>query len=77
MTKDNLKKVFIIAFLIYTVFSVSFYFLGGDQLKYRSSRGNIAMPEADFATDEIIAGTTLTQPFVNRVEDIDELSVSF
>lgn len=77
MTKDNLKKVFIIAFLIYTVFSVSFYFLGGDQLKYRSSKGNIPMPEADFATDEIIAGTTLTQPFVNRVEDIDELSVSF
>ena len=77
MTKHNLRKVFIITFLIFTVFSVSFYFLGGDQLKYRNSKGNIPMPDADSATEEIIAGTTVMQPFVNRVEEIDELSVAF
>ena len=77
MTKEKLKKVFIIVFILYTVFSVSFYFLGGDQLKYRNSKGNIEMPEADSATTEIISGTIVVQPFVNRVEDIDELSVSF
>ena len=35
------------------------------------------MPDADSATEEIIAGTIVMQPFVNRVEDIEEMSVSF
>ena len=77
MTKTNLKRIFIIMFLAYAVFATSFYFLGGDQLKYKPSEGNILMPDADSVTTEIIRGDKVSQVFFNTIEDIDEVTVSF
>ena len=37
----ELKKIFLIVFVAYMVLAVAFYFLSGEQLRYRDSRGNI------------------------------------
>ncbi|MBR4469709.1 MAG: ABC transporter permease [Erysipelotrichaceae bacterium] len=77
MTKENLKKVFLIAFLIYAVFTVSFYFLSGDQLRFREAKDNIEMPDADSVTPEIIRGVVAEQEFVNTVDNIDQIAIVF
>ena len=41
----ELKKIFSIVVVAYIVLAVAFYFLAGEQLRYRDSRGNIEMPD--------------------------------
>ena len=77
MSKEKLKKIFIAIISIYTALVVSFYFLGGDQIKYKASSGNIAMPEATAVTDEIVAGSIVSQDFVNQIENIEQLAIVF
>ena len=77
MTKENLKKVFIIAFLVYAAFAVSFYFLAGDQLKYKVSKDNIAMLDADSISPEVIRGVTISQDFTNTVDNIEQIALVF
>lgn len=77
MNKENLKKVFTIAFLVYAVFAVSFYFLAGDQLKYKVAKDNIDFIEADSVSPEIVRGVTVTQDFVNTVDNIEQISLVF
>ena len=66
-----------VAFLVYTVFAVSFYFLSGDQLKYRTVEDSIAIIEADSVTPEITRGVTVTQEFKNTVDNIDNIAIVF
>ncbi len=77
MTKEKLRRIFTIAFMIYTVFAVSFYFLSGDQLKYKVSKDNIEVLEADSVTPEIIRGVTVFQDFRNTVDNIEQISLIF
>lgn len=77
MTNKNLRKIFIIAFIIYTAFTVLFYFLSGDQLKYRTVEDDIAILEADSVTPEIVRGVTVTQTFKNTVDNIDNIAIVF
>lgn len=77
MTKENLKRIFISIILIYTALVVSFYFLGGDQIRYRVSSGNMVMPDATAVTDEITAGKIISQDFVNEIEHIEKLEIVF
>ena len=77
MTRKNLKNVFIAIVAIYTALVVSFYFLGGDQIKYKPSDNNILMPEANTVTKEIISGSLITQDFENKIENIEQLAIVF
>lgn len=77
MNKDKIKKIFGIVLLVYAVFVVSFYFLSGEQLRYKESKGNIVMPEADSVTEEINNVTSVTQEFVNTVDNIEEIALVF
>ena len=77
MTKKDLRKVFTIAFIIYAVFAVSFYFLSGDQLKFRTVEDSIAIIDADSVTPEITRGVTITQEFTNTVDNIDNIAIVF
>ena len=43
----ELKKIFSIVFTTYMILAVAFYFLAGEQLRFRNSRGNIEMPVAN------------------------------
>lgn len=77
MNKNNLRKVFTISFIVFAVFTVAFYFLSGDQLKYRVADDSISILEADSVTPEITRGVTVSQDFKNTVDNIDQIAVVF
>lgn len=77
MSKQNLRKIFAIAFAIYTVFAVSFYFLAGDQLRYKKVEESNPIIEADSVTREISRGVIVTQKFIVPVDNLEKVSIVF
>ena len=73
----ELKKIFSIVFAAYMVLAVAFYFLAGEQLRYRDSRGNIEMPVANAATVELTAGSVVEQQFTPKIQIFEHLSVQW
>ena len=73
----ELKKIFSIVFVAYMVLAVAFYFLAGEQLRYRDSRGNIEMPVANAATVELTAGSVVEQQFTPKIQIFEHLSVQW
>ena len=77
MTRDKLKKIFILFMIIYTILVVSFYFLAQQQLKYKKSSGNIVMLETESVTEEIKGNTVISQSFKNSIDIIKKISLVF
>lgn len=73
----DIKKLIWITVLLYLLFVVSFYFLTGDQLRYRDSRGNIQQLTADTGTEEMTEGNLVEQVFSARIQRIRSVSVQF
>ena len=73
----ELKKIFSIVFVAYMVLAVAFYFLSGEQLRYRDSRGNIEMSVANAATVELTAGSVVEQQFTPKIQIFEHLSVQW
>ena len=76
-TKINFKKTFIIFALVYVVLIVGFYFLAGDQLRYRDSRGNAEMIAADAGTVELSQGALVEQAFQIKIQRLEHIAVQF
>ena len=57
--------------------AVAFYFLAGEQLRYRDSRGNIEMPVANAATVELTAGSVVEQQFTPKIQIFEHISVQW
>ena len=72
-----LHKIAISIMLGYLLLSVCFYFLAGEQLRYRDSRGNIEMQVANAATVELTAGTTVEQQFIANIQILENVSVQW
>ncbi|MBO4331460.1 MAG: ABC transporter permease [Oscillospiraceae bacterium] len=77
MGSVNIKKVFAVTLAVYVALTVGFYFLAGEQLKYRSSRGNTAMPAAETITAELCSGATVEQTFSARIQRLKTVGVQF
>ena len=80
MTQDtslNLKKIFYTVIIVYVVLIVSFYFLAGDQLRFRSSRGNVTMLQADSGTVELSEGAAIEQIFSADIQRLESVSAQF
>lgn len=77
MKKESIKKIFIIVMIVYVVLTTLFYFLAGDQLKYKNSKHNIVMPEADSVSDELVSGVVIRQDFVAKMDRVDGVAVVF
>jgi len=75
--EKKLKKVLSVILILYAVLAVAFYFLAGEQLKYKESIEKITMPEANAVTDEIVKGMDVKQEFVNTVDRIESVSLVF
>ena len=75
MDKKVLKKIYLAVFAVFVVLLVSFYFLAGDQLKYRDSRNNIYISDANSATEEILKDTEITQYFDNKIDRLKKIEV--
>ena len=74
MDKKTLKKIYIAAFSIVLGLFIVFYFLAGDQLKYRDSRKNFLLTDAKGTTKEVVKGVVVEQFFINKIERLKSVS---
>ena len=75
MDKKTLKKIYITVFTVIVVILTSFYFLAGDQLKYRESRSNINITNGNSSTKELIRGNEISQYFINRIDRFKKIEL--
>lgn len=73
----DLKRVFALCFAVYTVLIIAFYFLAGDQLHFRRSRGEVTMPAAEAGTIELVQGTYVQQTFTAKIQRLESVSVQW
>ncbi|NCE65629.1 ABC transporter permease [Pseudoflavonifractor sp. 524-17] len=73
----DLKKIFLGVFAAYALLIVCFYFLTGEQLHLRESRGNLTMPAADAAAAELTQGVTVEQSFCAEIQRLESVSVQW
>lgn len=73
--KINLKKICAILLACYLVVAVSFYFLAGDQLRFRDSRSNIKMQDPNFGTVELAEGSKVEQEFTPKIQRFKQISI--
>ena len=73
----DLKRVFALCFAVYVVLIIAFYFLAGDQLHFRQSRGEVTMPAAEAGTIELVQGTYVQQTFAAKIQRLESVSVQW
>ena len=73
----NIKKVAASTLGIYLFLVVSFYFLAGDQIHYRNSRGNLALPPAEAYAAELSSGVVVEQRFHVAIQRLESVSVQW
>lgn len=73
----SFRRLFLTILLLYCVLTVSFYFLAGDQLRLRSSRGNTPPIEASSAAAELSEGVVVEQRFQAQIQRLESISVQF
>lgn len=73
----NIKKPLVIVVVTYLVLIVLFYWLAGDQLHYRASRGNFEQPPSDSGTVELIQGAVVEQTFTAKIQRLQSVSVQW
>ena len=78
--RDNLRviKRLTIGFLLgYVVLIVLFYFLAGEQLHLRESRGNLEMPLAESGTVELTVDSIVEQVFTVEIQRLEQIDVQW
>lgn len=73
----DLKRICFIIFLIYIICTTAFYFLVGEQLHFRSSRGNIDLPVAEGGSIELVQGSVVEQTFSTKIQRLETISVQW
>ncbi len=73
----DLKKISLTALAIYALLVTGFYFLTGEQLLYRNSRGSLTMPPADAAAAELTRGVIIEQRFQAKIQRLESISVQW
>ena len=73
----NIGKIACSILAVYVILVVSFYFLAGEQIRIRDSRGNIAMPAAEVGVAELSAGITVEQHFHAPIQRLERVSVQW
>ena len=73
----NFKKIGLSALAIYIALVIVFYFLAGDQLLYRNSRGSLTMPPSDAAAAELTQGVIIEQRFQAKIQRLESVSVQW
>jgi len=61
----------------YIAATVLFYFLAGEQLHLRESRGDVELPAADSGTVELVASSMVEQQFTAEIQRLEEISVQW
>lgn len=71
------KKIFAACLAAYCILVVAFYFLAGEQLHLRASRGNLEQPIADMAVAELAQGVVVDQIFSAEIQRLESVSVQW
>ena len=77
MTKEKLKKIFLLIFLATVIMLTGFRLLAGEQFEYRDSRYNIGMEAADSATEELHKGVVVEQEFINKIDRFSSMTFAY
>lgn len=73
----NVPKVIVCAVTLYVLLVVLMYWLMGDQLHLRQSRGNYDMPAAEAGTVELCQGAVVEQRFNVKIQRLQSVSVQW
>ncbi len=73
----NIKKAALIVLVAYMVLTVAFYFLAGEQLHLRQSRGNMEQLPAESGTVELVQGAVVEQTFTAKIQRLETVSVQW
>jgi len=77
MNKETIKKIYILFIAAFMFLATVFYYLVGDQLRFKSSSNNVEIMDADSVTSEIIKGVEVKQSFVSNIDRIDTIAIVF
>ena len=73
----NLKRFALMLVGTYVALTIVFYFLAGEQLRLRQSRGSLAAPAAESGTAELVEGASVEQTFVAKIQRLERVSVQW
>lgn len=73
----NIRKISAVILAVYAVLAVSFYFLAGEQLRFRDSRGNLKMPVPNFGTVEMTKDAKIEQMFNPKIQQLKQISITW
>ena len=75
--KTIFRRLATVLLVGYLVAVVLFYFLAGEQLHLRESRGNIDILPAESGTVELTAGCVVEQRFTMKIQRLEQVSVQW
>lgn len=75
--KKILRRLAVVLLVGYLAAVVLFYFLAGEQLHLRESRGNTGLLPAESGTVELTAGCTVEQRFTTKIQRLEQVSVQW
>ena len=75
--KRILRRLAVVVLVGYLAAVVLFYFLAGEQLHLRESRGNTGLLPAESGTVELTAGCAVEQRFTAKIQRLEQVSVQW
>ena len=72
-----LRRICGTAIAVYCLLVILLYVLGGYQLHYQPSRGDLELPAAQSAVAELTQGTVIEQRFTADIQRIQSVSVQW
>ena len=72
-----LRRFALILVIGYAAAVVLFYFLAGEQLHLRQSRGSLELPAADSGTVELISGSVVEQRFATEIQRLERIDIQW
>ncbi len=72
-----IRRLAVMLLLGYAALIILFYFLAGEQLHLRQSRGNRELSAADSGTVELTAGSVVEQSFITTIQRLEQIDVQW
>ena len=73
----NFRRICVLCIAVYAILVVLLYFLMGDQLHFRESRGDIELPPAESGAVELVQGVVVEQTFSLEIQRLQTVSVQW
>lgn len=74
---SGIPRFCVSVFVLYCVLIVAFFFLAGDQLHLRQSRGELTLPAAESGIAELSQGVVVEQSFTVKIQRLQSVSLQW